>query len=674
MIRIKFFLAVILFVFTGLQVSAQKKQKEQVLFTYGKNKVYLSEFERGFMKNRDLEKKKTSAEELDEYLDLYVRFRLKVHEAYTLRMDTGAAFKREMQTYRPQLMRPFLTDKTINDKLIDEAYERLKYEINASHILILLPADASPADTLKAYQKIQAIREELIAQKGLTFETSAVKNSEDPSVYDNKGNLGYFTAFQMVYPFETMAYNTPVGEISQVFRTDFGYHIVKVYDKRPSKGEVKVAQIFIRTNPQPDDSEVAETKSRIDGIYQMLKDGVPFEELVEKYSEDMVSKRYKGELNGFASTSRAYPQEFINTAFSLKANGDVSAPFRTANGWYIIKRINHYPLPTAEQMRQNIIMKLSRDSRSYQNTVAVAERIKLLYKFKEDKKVLESFIGYVSDSMFMMKNWNLDANPSMASSKMFFLEKRAYTVKDFATYLTDYYKPSEQAGKRNAIEKMYSYFVVNSCMKYHEDSMHRTEPEFRALYKEYMDGILLFNLSEEKVWGKGRKDSAGLATFYEANKEKYKWGNRFEVVMFNFSDKSLQPIMEELIRSGMSPDSILVKMNKSNPLAVTGQTGKFEKGMRQETDTLFTLMDKGVIQSMPYLIVVPNTKYANYYTLVWVKQYMPAGYKKLEEARGAVQSDYQTYLEEQWIKDLKVKYPVKINAKVFNAYKTKVTS
>ncbi len=277
-------------------VALYGQKPNDTLFTYGPHAVLVDEFERGFLKNQDLERDKPGADKVDEYRRLYPRFKLKVQDAYDLRMDTLPEFIRELNGYRRQLARPYLSDREVSDALLVEGYERMRYEVSTSHILILSRTDDLPEDTLRAWNKIQAIAAELAANPG-RFNDIAREKSEDPSAKDNGGDLGFFTAFQFVYPYESMAYQTEPGQISKVFRTNYGYHILRVNARRPNAGSMKVAHLMLRLTPNAGEEEIIRIKAKMDEIYAESQKGVAFEDLVARWSEDFTTKPLKGEMD-----------------------------------------------------------------------------------------------------------------------------------------------------------------------------------------------------------------------------------------------------------------------------------------------------------------------------------------------------------------------------------------
>src|SRR5688572_8033978 len=257
------------------QLPQGKKNKPATFFTVNKKPVTVDEFIYLYKKNhQDLQKDFTN-EKINEYLDLFINFKLKVEEAKKRGLDTTKVFLKEYNGYREELRKPYLPDAKIIDSLVKLTYERMKVEVSAAHILISVKPDASPEDTLKTYQKIQELRKKIVVT-GEDFGSVASKSSEDPSAKINQGNLGYFTAMQMVYPFESAAYTTKVGEVSQPIRTRFGYHILKVLDRRPARGEVEVSHIMLRIGNGKDTVKV---KDAIFNIYDQLQGGMKWEDL-----------------------------------------------------------------------------------------------------------------------------------------------------------------------------------------------------------------------------------------------------------------------------------------------------------------------------------------------------------------------------------------------------------
>jgi peptidyl-prolyl cis-trans isomerase SurA len=663
----KNYILMLAIVFAYTIAFGQKQSNSPWIFSYGNQKVSLEEFERGLLKNHNPEKDTITEGKVREYLNLYINFKLKVQDAFDQQLDTSTDFKNELLMYKKQIARPFLTDKEVTEALMKEAYDRLQYEIRASHILIRVKNFDNPADTLEAFNKLLKIKNEIEA--GLSFDEAAFKYSEDPSAQMNKGDLGYFTAFQMVYPFESMAYNSPINTVSQIFKTDFGYHIVLVKDKRKSLGDIKVAHIMVSTNTNPDPSEADKSKERIDAIFEMLKNGKKtFEELVELYSEDPTSKKYKGELNWFNSTS-SFPDEFKDAAFALKNNGDISKPVLTKYGWHVLKRVDLKEPESFESQKGLLTQKINRDSRSYKNTEAVYKRVKEELKVKEYPKDYNKFVSKEISKAYLDNKWKY--LPKKTSSKaLFSYGNQNATVADFAKYLEENQDSLVDADLEGVIGKHYEKFMLNTIMNHYEENLENYNQDYKFLLQEYREGILLFNLMEKKIWRGATEDTVGLQEYFDANRKEYMWDERLNITIFRSSKKeTLQKIGNQL-KDGISRDSIMRFYSKNDPMALSIQFGKFEYGENNWADSIFNMeIEKGKLNKSRFYFKENETQY-----LIWVEEYLPVMQKELIEALGPVSGDYQEVLEAEWLRDLKKKYPVSINEEEVKKLLTKHSS
>ena len=433
-------------------------------------------------------------------LDLFINYTLKVKEAYQLKLDTLPSYIKEIETYRNQLSAPYLQDKSFTDKLIKEAYFRTKNEIKAKHILIRTKKNATPEDTLAAYNKILNIRNRILA--GEDFEKVAVAVSEDASARDNpqrnfkgnQGNLGYFSAFKMVYPFEVAAYKTPVGEISMPFKTRFGYHIVKVDQIRISKGEVEVAHLLI-TDLTPTG------KTKIEQVYAKLVAGKSFDSLVKAYSNDNSSKDKGGKLAKFG-TGRMVPP-FEEAAFSLQSVGDFSKPFKTRFGWHILRLLKKHPLKSFDEMKATITASLKRSGRMKLSDDAVLNKLKKNYQIIEHEKAKE---------LFNRKDIRKISKDSL-QNVLFSINERAFTQADFVSFIAN--------KKQQPIGILFENYKNQQIVKYFKENLVNTVPEYATLLKEYEDGLLLFELMQQKIWNTSSKDTLGLKQFFRDNKKNY---------------------------------------------------------------------------------------------------------------------------------------------------------
>lgn len=645
----------------SLCLSAQVN--DPILLSVDGKGVTLSEFEAIFKKNNTKETQVTP-ESVNEYIDLYIKFKLKVREAEAMGLDTSAAFKQELEGYRKQLIQPYLTDREVSEGLIKEAYERMKFDVNASHILINVDQNALPKDTLIAYNKALKIRERIV--KGEDFGTVAAATSEDPSAKNNKGNLGYFNVFHMVYPFETAAYTTKVGEISMPVRTRFGYHLLKVNDKRPARGTMRAAHIMIQASKDLDEETQKAKQQKIEEIYQKLQENpASFGELAQQFSDDKGSSTKNGELQPFV-TGKMVP-EFEEAAFALQNDGDFSKPIRTEYGWHIVKRIEVKPLDSYETMYNEIKGKVSRDSRSNKTKDAVLAKVKAENNFKEYLAKRDEFYKVVNKEEYLKGEWTA-AKASKLTKVMFGFyandgEKFEFTQQDFAK-LIEQNKPKSTTDVNIVadINRLYAAVLEEKTLKFKEDRLPKTNMEYKLLYQEYRDGILLFNLTDQKVWSKAIADSAGLANYFAENQKNYMWNKRAEATIYKCLNEEIALKVEKIIskktKKPLSNDEILKLINTDSQLSLNIEEGKFEKGENSSVDATEWMKGKR-----------NKVKTANGVDIVVITNVLEAEPKKLNEVKGLVTSDYQNYLEKQWVDELKSKYKVEVNNEVLKMVK-----
>ena len=466
---------------------SQKKQN-QLLFTIEKVPTYANEFLKSFEKNNS--QLVDSLSDIGDYLNLYINYKLKVKQALDLKLDTVKKYKAELKDYRERLLAPYLRDKEVTDNLVKEAYKRLQNEVNASHILIFLKPNASPKDTLLAFNKLIEARNLIL--NGKPFSEVAKKYSEDPSVNKNGGNLGYFTAFQMVYPFENAAFLTELNSVSKPFRTKFGYHILQVHDIKKARGEVEVAHVMIKNNN-------ANAKQKIDSIFNLIiNKNFSFEEMAKKFSDDKASATNGGKLNKFAYGQML--ESFSEVAFNLEKLNEISKPFETQYGWHIVKLLNKYPIESFKKMEPSLIQKVEKDSRSELIGKSVINKLNTTYSIKVEKQALDEF---KSDK------WKI--NSDNFNKLLLTIESKKITQNDFVNYL--------KSSKYNTVNDAFNSFKDQCLINYYKENIEATNPEFTATFKDFKEGLLLFDLLEKKVWDKS-KDSTGLSNYFNLFKEK----------------------------------------------------------------------------------------------------------------------------------------------------------
>lgn len=651
------FVKSLLFFATALSLNAAIGQegKDPILLEFSDDTVRLSEFRTVYEKNNSNNQIAKSTPE--EYLDLYVKFKLKVKQALDMQLDTNPAFLQELKGYRSQLAQPYLTDEKTKQRLKKETYDRLQSEVKASHILIRVEENASSADTLAAYNKIKKIRQQAVS--GADFADLAVKNSEDPSVKSNNGDLGYFTAMYMVYPFEKAAYDTKVGEISPIVRTSYGYHIIKVNDKRKARGEIRVAHILVRFNTNAeveaaklgDSKEIAlkDPEKKINEIYEKLESGTSFEELARMYSEDKKTANQGGELPKFGTGKMIQP--FEDFSFELENDGDYSKPFKTQFGYHIVKRLEVYPTKSYEEMEGKIEKNMSRDAKKLYTTDAVVARLKKEYDFSEKKNNLSPFFNL--GKPFEDKKWNGEGIKDRDAVMITFANQKV-TNQDFIDFLIKRTADYRQVDRKTLINKNYNDFVNETMLAYEDTQLEKKYPEFKALVKEYHDGILLFELTEKMVWNKAIVDTSGLEAFYQENISKYQWPERVEANIYLANSEKVAKKTYKLVKKRQNKDlkaqDILATINESSQLNLELEQGKYEGGANSFID-----------QSTWTVGVKKPKAIAGKFGIVEVVNVLPPGAKTIKEIRGQVTSDYQDFLEKEWVSSLQNEYPVKIN-------------
>lgn len=507
---------------------------DPVIAYLGQTPVYRSEFLYVYDKNGGIADTSNQVKSIQDYLDLYLNFRLKVQEAESLGLDTLASFRQELAGYREQLAEPYLVDSSVTRLLVREAYDHMKEEVRASHILLSVSAEAPPEDTLKVYNQILDIRQKALG--GQDFNELARQFSQDPSAQTNGGDLGYFTALQMVYPFEKAAYQTPAGSVSQPVRTKFGYHLLKVTDRRPSRGKVTVAHIMVRINPDAPEAEVKAAKQKIDEIHSRLGRGESWDKLCTDFSEDGNSRNKGGVLPAF-STGNTLP-EFENTAFALAKPGDISAPVQTPYGWHIIKLVERKGLEPFAQLEPTLQQKVTKDSRSELNRKLLLERLRRENTLVENADVRKLALAQANDSL-KTALWNYNPADKNLPQTLFSIKGQKYSVKEFFEYAKANQQPREKLTAAYQMERLYEEFVNESLIKYEKSHLEQKYSDFKYLVKEYHDGILLFQRMEAQVWAKSLTDTTGQKQYFEANRANYQWKQRVTGTIYSAADNSI---------------------------------------------------------------------------------------------------------------------------------------
>ena len=618
---------------------------QDVLTIAGKN-ISLEEFKGVFYKNNH--NTAITKEYLEDYMNLFINFKLKVREAEELGLDTNSSFITELEGYRKQLAKPYLKNNEFDSLMLTESYERMQKDINASHILITVDEKATDKDEKAAYNKALEIRKSIINGK-VSFSEAAKNNSDDKSAASNGGNLGYFTAFMMVYDFETAAYATAIGEISMPIKTKYGYHLIQVNNKRDAVGQVKVAHIMFKTGQGADENKINEAQDKVNKAMELLKNGEDFADVAERFSEDRSTAVKGGSLPGFG-VGKMVP-EFESIAFSLNKIGDISAPFLTDFGWHIVKLIEKTPIAEFSEMEADLKRMIEKDSRGELSQKALYEKLNNSYKVS--KKVTE-YNTFKKAAALKVAEGNFVVS-SVNNALLLTFDGATFSVNDFAEYILK----NQSLG--SDIDQMYIDFVNEQLLAYEDSKLEEKYPEYKALLKEYREGILLFDLTNKKVWEKAVEDTTGLQAFFGANQSSYIWPDRVDATIYTCINYATAVKVKRNIykknRGKITDAEILKEINTNAPLSLQINTKKFVKGENEYLDNI--VWKAGLAKD----IVLKDKSYI----LIDIHQVLPSGVKELNETRGKVISDYQNALEIEWLANLKSKYSVKINTEVLHS-------
>ncbi len=619
-------LFILMFLFSGTLIA----QKNDVLIDISGYEVSKAEFERIYKKNNHTLADDSGIKSPKEYIDMYIDFKLKVLEAMNLKMDTAKSFIEELAGYRSELAAPYLTDIQYDEAMVKELYERMKKEINTSHILFRINTGAGKEEEQAILQKALQVRQEIM--NGKDFNEAALEYSQDPSAKSNKGHLGYFSAFQMVTPFENEAFKTQIGQVSEPVRTAYGYHLIKVHDERENKGEIKVAHIM-KMFPRDQEFDKAALKKEIDSVYEKLLQGESFEALVKQHSDDKRSAAENGEIPWFTA-NRMIP-EFSGPAFELKNIGDITKPVETPYGYHIIKKVGQRPVPSFEEARTDIETRIKKDpDRSSSSRKVFVENLKKEYNFEEAHENIDRIKSLETGA-------EIDEN-----LLLFTIDKKKFHLNDFKSFLL---KENLNSG---LFSDHYNSWTESEIISLEDSKLEDKYPDFKYLMQEYHDGLLFFNIMEEKIWKFAADDSSGLRDFYADNNDKFLWEERFKGAVITCKNIETREEAEKYFAAQLSNQEIEDLLNREENL-IEIKSGAWEKGDNPAVDYYVW---NGPISSgfNPELTFIIGDK-------------IPPAPKSLEEAKGLYISAYQDFLEREWLNSLRKKYKIKINKKLLRS-------
>jgi len=620
---------------------------DKIIMTVAGKEVSAGEFIRMYRKSNIAEIPSNT----DDYLQQYIVFKLKVADAISEGLDTTKAFRNEFNGYRNQLAQNYLTDTGVREKVLQEAYKRSLTEIKARHILISCSPSAKAEDTLTAWQKAADIKERIIT--GESFEQVARATSDDPSVKINGGNLGYFTVFQMIMPFEDAVYNLKTGSISDPVRTPFGYHIIQVTDKRAARGKILVAHIMKAAPPGIGENEAMKAEESINIIYKELQEGESFRKLASRYSDHKESAANGGKMNWFGTGEII--SEFTEAAFSIPDTGQYTKPIRTPYGWHIIKLLDRKPHGSFEQTRSYLESKINQSHLNSLSKKSFTDKLKTEYKFRINQPAYRWFVNN-TDTLII---WGLAKynRAQMPSGNLYSFADQRLTTKEFAAYI-------EKRGLMIITDDPVSFVnqsietcVSDQIIKYEDSILETKYPDFRYLMKEFHDGILLFEISGKKVWNRINEDSTGLRRYYEQHKNENLTRKGIEAKIYTLrspgKEKKLLSTYRKYSRKNECDELMLEKFNSDNDSVLVITEGQWFTGDDPELEKI--KWTKGI---QVYSI-------SNYPSIVAISRVIEPEPLPFEEVAGDMLMGYQDYLESEWIMQLKSKYTVNVDDRIF---------
>lgn len=611
--------------------------KDPVVMTINGEDVPRSEFEYLYHKNSQ---QQVEAQPLEEYVGMFELYKMKVADAKAEGIDTTAAFKSEMAQYRRDLAEPYLADSLYLNALIDEAYNNSLEEVDYYHIMF--PKGRSAAENKEFRQRADSVRTALL--NGADFEEMARQFSSDRTVSMNGGHLGYIASGRLPYGYERAAYSLKPGELSEVVESPAGYHIIKIGGKRPSKGSVRAAHIMKMVRPGSSPEQEAKAKEAIDSLYQiLLKDPEAFESLATSNSDDQGSARVGGQIGWFVSGMMV--PEFSEVAFEIPV-GAISEPVKSSYGWHIIKKIDAKGVKSREEIKPELLNQFN-DQRD--------ERFKMI-RDNRDKNLSAKHKGSLkNDAVKNLKDYvavnGLDSafytTYANAPEIIYIVENNPTTVGDFVAGMAMAVVPDSYVGGMILDEKLATAYD-GALVEAEEDWLYANNEDYRNLLNEYRDGSLLYEVSLRKVWDKAANDVPGLENYFNSHKDEYKFKEpRAKGFLVLAKDDETADLIKARFAE-LPKDSVLQSLrNEFRQVAVIDRLLAPE-GLNRFVDKL---MFNGPDPEL-------NPKYPVYFILDG--RVLPEP-EEMNDVKGAVTSDYQQLLEQNWTTELRKKYPVKRN-------------
>ena len=621
----------------------------QTLFTYGTNQVSKQEFLRAYNKNKTEVKDKQQA--LKEYLDLYAKFKLKVQAAKEMKLDTLQQLNYDVQNFRTQVEEGYLNDEKGIDQLLDEALARSQKDIHLLHFYIAISNKMAAADTIKAKKAMEEVREDLL--KGKTDYDELVNEISAEFTKIKGTDIGYITALQIPYQFENVAYSLKPGGVSKVIRTKTGLHVFKNEGEKPSAGRWKIAQILLAVPPNVDAVTLKKIEHIADSLYNSLQAGADFAEMAKKLSDDKLTYMIGGEMPEFGTGK--YDLPFETAVFALKNDGDITKPIFTGYGFHIVKRLQQKPTPigrTDENFVYTIKQQLLQDARANIPKANFTKQVLAKIGFKKNTAVKDEVLYQYADSVTESKTVG---NYPINSKPIFSFTQLQVKGSDWLNFVKDY-KLNNDVYKGESNKELLEKYINTAGIEYYRKHLEEFNDDFKYQMQEFKEGNMLFETMERNVWSRAANDSIGLMHFYTTHATQYKWAASASVYLFNCNSDKVANEAAVALQNGKSWKAIADESEGK----IQADSGRYELSQIQ-------LAPGSIIKEGTITKPLVNT---SDFTASFVKilQLYPANApRSFDEAKGLVINDYQNYLEEQWLTELKKKNPIKINEAVFNS-------
>jgi peptidyl-prolyl cis-trans isomerase SurA len=621
----------------------------QTIFTYGNNAVEKEEFLRAYNKNKTPVTDNEKA--LRDYLELYSKFKLKVKAAYALRLDTLQQLKFDMQSFSSQVEEGYMNDEKRTNALLDEAIERGQKDIHLIHFYAPLNIGANAVDSGKAYKAMDEIIQSL--KEGKIDYTNIAQGVSDKSLAATGDDIGYITVFSLPYAMENLVYNLKPGNVTAVYRSKNGLHIFKNDGERKSIGKWKIAQILFAIPPDATPTQLKQIEAKADSVYTVLLAGANFETMAKQFSEDRLTALSGGEMAEFGTGK--FSKDFETKVFQLQKDGDISKPIFTEDGYHIVKRLQQKPIPADkndESFVYELKQRIAKDSRINSAKENFVKEITIKTGYKRNGIIKDADLYRYADSVAVNKKV---PNYPINNKIIFSFTKSAVKGVEWLNFVRDY-KLNADVYKGESNASLLDKFISTSILEYYRTHLSEFNEDFNYQMKEFKEGNMLFEIMERKVWGKASNDSIGLRKYYDEHKTKYRWDASADILLFNCSDSKVANDAIEALNNGKNWKDIA----EQSDAKIQSDSGRYELAQLQLTT------DKNIPVGFISSPVVNSTD--NTTSFVKVLHLFPADQQRsFSEAKGLVINDYQNYLEEKWIAELKKMYPIKVNEAVFQS-------